>query len=102
VDCHELRSTLAKLRKNYAIQWKFVSVSLSSSLCSSNSNHKRQINFVLRLFDSEQLALLGRSGLISSTDPEDTPMAILQDIKHWLNTIRLNYRTQNAPAPPNM
>lgn len=52
--------------------------------------------------NSEQLALLGRSGLISSTDPEDTPMAILQDIKHWLNTIRLNYRTQNAPAPPNM
>ncbi|XP_060861133.1 uncharacterized protein LOC132938363 isoform X2 [Metopolophium dirhodum] len=52
--------------------------------------------------NSEQLALLWRCGLISSIDPEHTPMAMLQDIRYWLNTIRLNYRTQNAPAPPNM
>eukprot|EP00102_Acyrthosiphon_pisum_P020867 XP_016658077.1 PREDICTED: uncharacterized protein LOC107883117 [Acyrthosiphon pisum] len=54
----------------------------------------------------EQLALLWKYGLISSIDPEDTPMAMLQDIRHWLNTAHLNFCTQNAtataPPPPYM
>jgi len=36
------------------------------------------------LFDSEQLAVLRENGRLRSMYPDDTPMAMLQDITHVL------------------
>jgi len=44
---------------------------------------------VCRLLESEQLALLRENGRLRSTSPEDTPMAMLQDIKHVLIQLKI-------------
>jgi len=40
------------------------------------------------LFDSEHLTVLWENGLICSTDPKDTPMAMLKDIKEMLPELK--------------
>jgi len=46
------------------------------------------INFTRHLFDSEQLAVLRENGRLRSMFPDDTPMAMLQDITHALPQLK--------------
>lgn len=46
------------------------------------------INFARRLFDSEQLAVLRENGRLRSMYPDDTPMAMLQDVTHVLPQLK--------------
>jgi len=41
------------------------------------------------LLDSEQLAVLRENRRLRSINPEDTPMAMLQDIKHVLMQLKI-------------
>jgi len=82
-----MRLHFKQILKNDIIWWKFVSVSAPpfynhyTSYYSSSSVWKRLIHFTRRLFDSEQLSVLAENGRIRSMDPDETPMAMLQDIK---------------------
>jgi len=40
------------------------------------------------LFDSEQLAVLRENGRLRSMYPDDTPMAMLQDVTHVLGQLK--------------
>lgn len=79
-----MRSHLEQILKNNDIQWQFVSI-----FAPPFNHHQyppisrltaRLVNFIQCLFNSEQLAVLRDNGRLRSMWPEDTPMAMLQDI----------------------
>lgn len=41
------------------------------------------------MFDSEQLALLRENKLLKSMHPDDTPLAMLQDVMHVLQQFKI-------------
>jgi len=89
-----MRLRLKQTPKNGTIQWKFVSVFVLTFknhypfYYSSNSILKKLINFTRRLFDSEQLAVLRENKLLKSMQPDDTPLAMLQDVVHVLQKLK--------------
>jgi len=89
-----MRLRLKQILKNNTILWKFVSISAPpfnyhyTSYYSSSSVIKRLIHLTRRLFDSEQLAVLMRNGRLRSMHPNDTPMAMLRDVKRVLPQLK--------------